>query len=148
MEAFFCNATETINLAMQLYYLLLLQLATLLLFGNIERQFQASMTTTFRMKYIMARELLCHIENYCYSSDDVCMCFYVCMCVCARAHTYRQTHRHTRMSTMVGSLLFVNNFFLTFLLYPFFLRSFHRLFHLYWLRVEKWVWMDMQWSNQ
>jgi len=53
------------------------------------------MTTTFRMKYIIARKLLCHIENYCYSSDDahVFLCLYVFARARARAHTHTDRHR-------------------------------------------------------
>jgi len=44
------------------------------------------------------------------------------VCVCARAraraHTYRQAQR--QMSTVVGRVLLLSNFFKTFLLYPFF----------------------------
>lgn len=47
------------------------------------------MTATSRMKYVMARKMLCYIENYCYSSDDVCVC------VCLRAHTHIQTDTET-----------------------------------------------------
>jgi hypothetical protein len=57
------------------------------------------MTTTFRMKHIVARKLLCHIENYCYSLDDV----YVFLCVFARAQTHIQKDRQTDTETYVDS---------------------------------------------
>jgi hypothetical protein len=73
MEVILYIAIETINTAMQLYYLLLLQLKTHLLFRKIEKPY-ALMTSAFRMKYNMARKLgnfkLSHIENYYYSLVD------------------------------------------------------------------------------